>query len=110
VTLPNGDRAVIPVAKLTRYLLSERHPVGRHKARFLRALGFSAAEPGALQRELLRLARQGAVSGTEDNPYGRKYLVPGTLAGPTGSATVTTVWFVANGTDTPSLVTVLPRS
>ena len=107
--LPNGDRAVIPLAKLTRYLLSDRHPVGRHKARVLMALGFSPAEPGLLQRELLRIARESTVSGTEDNAYGRKYLVPGTLAGPSGSREVSTVWFVANGTDTPTLVTVLPR-
>lgn len=108
--LPNGDRAVIPLAKLTRYLLSDLHPVGRHKARVLRALGFSASEPGILQRELQRIARDGVVSDTEDNQYGRKYLVSGTLAGPAGSTEVSTVWFVANGTDTPTLVTVHPRS
>jgi hypothetical protein len=110
VKLPSGDRAVIPLAKLTRYLLSDVHPVGRNKARVLRALGFSAAEPAVLQRELLRIARDGTVSSTEDNLYGRKYLVPGTLVGPAGSAEVFTVWFIALGADTPVLVTAHPRS
>ena len=40
--LPNADRATIEPAKLRDYLLSTGHPVGRFKARFFAALGFSA--------------------------------------------------------------------
>jgi hypothetical protein len=42
--LPNASRAVVPEAKITRYLLSETHPAGRSKARFFTAHGFSPAQ------------------------------------------------------------------
>jgi hypothetical protein len=40
--IPNADRAVIEAAKLHDYLLSRTHPVGRFKAAFFHALGYSA--------------------------------------------------------------------
>ena len=40
--LPNADQAVIDPAKLRDYLLSTSHPLGRFKAQFFGALGFSA--------------------------------------------------------------------
>ncbi|WP_416223734.1 DUF6883 domain-containing protein [Thermoflexus sp.] len=39
--LPNAGNAYVPLSKITRYLLSETHSVGRAKARFFRALGFN---------------------------------------------------------------------
>jgi hypothetical protein len=43
VQLPNPDRAVVDDAKVRDYLLSPSHPVGRFKAVFFAALGFSQA-------------------------------------------------------------------
>jgi hypothetical protein len=40
--IPNADRAVIEPSKLHDYLLSRGHPVGRFKASFFLALGYSA--------------------------------------------------------------------
>jgi hypothetical protein len=42
VLLPNAHLAEIDPEKLRGYLLSSEHPVGRFKARFFTALGFSA--------------------------------------------------------------------
>jgi hypothetical protein len=109
VNLPGGDRAVIPPAKVRDYLLSETHPVGRFKARVFRSKGFSASSPEILAAELGRVAAEGDVESTEDNPYGRKYRVPGILVGPAGSIEVLTVWLIATGTDVPVLVTAQPR-
>ena len=39
--LPNASRATIDAAKLRDYLLSPAHPVGRFKAPFFAALGYS---------------------------------------------------------------------
>ena len=52
--LPNADRAEIDPEKLRGYLLSNAHPVGRFKARFFTALGFSA-ERWQAREEALRL-------------------------------------------------------
>ena len=40
--LPNAERAEIDPQKLHGYLLSSTHPVGRFKARFFAALGYTA--------------------------------------------------------------------
>ena len=40
--LPTADLAEIDPQKLHGYLLSQTHPVGRFKARFFAALGYSA--------------------------------------------------------------------
>ena len=39
--IPNADRGVIESAKVLGYLLSRSHPVGRFKAAFFLALGYS---------------------------------------------------------------------
>ena len=38
--LPNRENAYIPPRKLTEYLLSETHSIGKSKAKFFRAIGF----------------------------------------------------------------------
>jgi hypothetical protein len=70
--LPGRDRAFIPERKLTAYLLSLSHPVGRAKARFFRRFGFDASNTDLLRDELLALARQADVVRTEHTAYGTK--------------------------------------
>ena len=55
--LPNGERAIVDIAKLTEYCLSLDHPRGRHKARvFAAALGFSADDAEQLRGAHLNAA------------------------------------------------------
>ena len=63
--LPNGEKAVIEIAKLRDYCLSAAHPEGRHKARVFRAvLGIGPADSPMLQERLQAAARdQEAVAG-----------------------------------------------
>jgi len=44
VKLPNADQAFIDPAKLRDYLLSPTHPVGRFKAPFFAAMGYTQTE------------------------------------------------------------------
>jgi hypothetical protein len=45
MSLPNGERAIVEVAKLRDYCLSPTHPRGRHKARvFAASLGITNTE------------------------------------------------------------------
>ena len=46
-------RAVVEERKLTEYLLSTSHGVGRFKARFLMRLGFDPGAPEVLREALL---------------------------------------------------------
>ena len=96
--------------KLRRYLLSETHPVGREKARFLARLGYSAQHWPELRWALLEIARSSEVAATEATTHGTKYVVDGYLQKPGyGGARVRTIWFVETKGTLPRLVTVVPR-
>jgi hypothetical protein len=48
--LPNKEKAYIPRHKILDYLLSEKHAVGKSKARFFRSLGFDESNAGELEQ------------------------------------------------------------
>jgi len=108
VKLPNADQAHVPEEKLLGYVLSTDHPIGRFKAQFFASLGFTAGNWDRLRDRLRELAEEDAELGSTTE-YGQKYLVSGTLEGPTGAAAVVSVWIVLAGDDIPRFVTVYPR-
>ena len=96
--LPNAERAEIDAAKLRGYLLSPTHPIGRFKARFFAALGYSADEWQTLEADLrIQHLSQDAEPGTV-TPYGQPYTIRAILKGPNGeSAFVASIWFALAG-------------
>ncbi len=109
MNLPRSARAVIDLSKLTDYLLSSAHPVGRFKATFFAKLGYFAEDWGLLETVLLEVAVSGTVQAVEDTPFGRKYRVHGRIEPPIGGAvSVVTVWIVRSGEDFPRFVTAFP--
>ena len=109
VKLPGADGAVVSASKIRDYLLSYSHPVGRFKAAFFTALGYSAAGWEVLAADLRRHALNNEAFAIEANEYGRKYEVRGTLSGPAGkTAVVVAVWIVLHGQDFPRFVTAFP--
>ena len=108
--LPGADRAHVDRRKIADYLLSANHPVGRHKARFFRAVGFSPAEADQLTDALLWIAHHGIVSGRVVTPFGTRYIVDGVVETPSGArAALRTVWVVPAGAGRPEFVTAFPR-
>ncbi len=108
--LPSPDRAIVEERKVRDYPLSRMHPVGRFKARFFQALGFDDRQGDAFVQQVREIAAIGDVSEVVDTGFGRQYLVPGELAGPSGKRPeVVTVWIQETGRDEVRLVTVYPR-
>lgn len=107
--LPRADRVEIDMRKVSDYLLSPMHPVGRFKARMFRALGFEQATISDFVAEVRRIAAESEVAEVEDFEFGRKYTVPGELRGPRGAARVVTVWMQEAGREDVRLVTVRPE-
>lgn len=108
--LPNADRAVIDPTKLHGYLLSRSHPVGRFKAAFFAALGYSAENWQRLEADLRsqHLAHE-AVAGKASR-YGQMYEIRATLVGRSGgSAGVVSIWFLPAGEEIPRFVTAYPE-
>jgi Domain of unknown function (DUF6883) len=109
VQLPNADRAVIEPQKLHGYLLSTTHPVGRFKARFFNALGYTADRWQEFEADLRvqHLAQDAEPS--ESMPDGQLFTIRAILNGRNGqTAIVLSVWFVPSSGGAPRFVTAYP--
>ena len=102
--LPNGDRAVVEIAKLRDYCLNPEHPRGKHKARvFAAALGLTADQAETLRDELLQAARTTDASATDRDEFGQRYVLEFMMSGPAGQANVRSTWIVRTDEDFPRL-------
>ena len=106
--LPNSEHANISPGKIRDYLLSAEHPIGRFKARFFRALGYTPEDWERLAADLVSAAQTHDAEAIR-SPYGEKFRIVGRLTGPNGrSAEVISVWIRLPGADDPRFVTVYP--
>ena len=78
-SLVRARRAIVAERKVRGYLLSPFHPVGRFKAARLAHAGFRDTDWRPLIAQLRRIAAHGITSPGQATPYGRKYIVWGTL-------------------------------
>jgi len=107
--LPHCENAYVPPAKLSDYLLSETHPVGRLKSKFFRSVGFNEDNLYLLEQQLLALAHSREVKEVSESPYGRKFIIEGDLQTPAGlSVSLCTVWLLEPDEERPRLVTAYP--
>jgi hypothetical protein len=104
--LVNGDKAIIPSDKLTRYALDPNHPRGGDKARvFKAALGYDQSSYGGLDKQIrVGIQREHAEPGAS-NEYGSQFSVDIPVTGPAGSAIVRTGWIYDKSSDVPRLTT-----
>ena len=104
--LPNGERAIVDVRKLSDYCLNPDSPRGRYKARvFAAALGLTAADAPKLRARLLEIARTGTAKLGEADAFGQRYMMDFTMVTATGRATVRSGWIVLHGKKEPRLTT-----
>jgi len=109
MNLPNGDKAQVPQAKITEYLLSLAHEDGRSKAQFFLHFGYSITEWQRLATALQEHAQQHPVTKIEDSPFGKRYIIEGTIKAPDGrTPLVRAIWFIEDETEIPRLVTAYP--
>lgn len=107
--LPNRENAYIPLSKLTGYLLSATHSVGKGKAGFFRMVGFDEVGIEVLEQGLLAIAQSEEIQEAMPSPYGTKYIIEGTLQTPTGRIVrLRTVWIMESGQGRPRFVTAYP--
>lgn len=87
------ERAVVEPTKIRDYLLSASHPVGRFKAQFFVALGYSQERWEVLAADLKRHAEVGIATEREISPYGQK---------------IVSIWMILRGMDARRLITACP--
>lgn len=102
------DLAIVPASKITDYLLSRSHPIGRAKAGFFLGCGFTPEAPQAMIHALVTHAKtHGAYS--KPSPYGLKYIAEGPMDTPArGPVMVCSVWMIETGSTAPAFVTAYP--
>ena len=102
--LPNAERAVVDIEKLSGYCLNVGHLRGRHKARvFESVLGLTSVQADQLRDALLEAVHAAeAVAGTAD-AYGQRFVVDFMMKGPKGRAMVRSSWIVRTDEAFPRL-------
>ena len=106
--LPNIEKARIPQEKILNYLLSPTHRDGKPKHDFFIRFGFTRERWKLLADVLIRHAKSHDVQASFETPFGRRYVIEGTMACPDGRRPVIlSVWFIEHG-DAPRLVTAYP--
>jgi hypothetical protein len=83
MTVPNAERAIIAVEKLTEYLLNMSHKRGATKARLLLGVGHRPDAPRLLEADL-RAHLSLDVTRTSENAYGVVYEIEGPIKTPSG--------------------------
>lgn len=92
--LPQYENVTIAQRKMTEYLLSLTHPIGRSKARYFLRHGFSLEAGQELADALKRHAAENDVVEILQTPRGVSYTVEGELATPSGDRPrLRVIWF-----------------
>ncbi len=100
--LPNPENAVVEMRKLRGYCLNPEHPRGKHKARiFASALGLTAEDSEELCRTLVSAAPSEEATPTEEDEYGRRYVLDFEMSTEIGSVRVRSGWIVRSSEDFP---------
>ena len=107
--MPRAHQAYVQRAKITEYLLSPTHRVGRGKEAFFRRFGYRAEEWSSLAEALRIHAAKYDVANTQDTPFGSRYIIEGQLETPDGRRPlVRAVWFIDTGATAPRFVSAYP--
>ena len=109
-TLPHGERARIPIEKLTDYCLNPDHPRGKDKARvFATVLGITRDSANALAALVRQAAIEGDITKEAMTTFGRYYRVDWAI--PTqGNAVLRPMWEMAPGEEIPRLISAFMRT
>ena len=107
--LPNHKNASVSLSKISNYLISETHPVGKWKAKIFHSHGYTQKNIDSLRDGLLSIANQEEVKDIINTIYGTKYIIDGNLKTPSGKElNVKTVWIIDTGREIPRFVTAYP--
>ena len=101
------EDVVIPDDKLVRYLLLPRQE--SDKSQFLGIAGYTLATWKVLAHDLHNLAKTHEIADMTISPYGIKWEVRGTLAGPNGQVLrIVTIWITLAASGETRFVTLFP--
>jgi len=109
--LPNAEKAVIPIEKLTQYCLNPVHPVGKHKARIFKKLfGYTTKDAPELQDAIRQEILVNEAMLKQQDQYGQRYEVTFEHENTVGQGNICTGWIVKMKENFPRLTTCYAKS
>jgi hypothetical protein len=107
--MPNNDLSIVVDKKITDYLLSETHEVGKHKAEFFKRFGFRLSDIETFRKSLIQHSIDREIEFVNNSDFGNKYKLKCELQTPDGrNPCIITVWIAENEEDSPKLITAYP--
>lgn len=107
--LQNSQSAEVNLQKLLDYLLSDSHPIGKSKAKYLRSFGFSNANVELLKQGLITIAQTEDVKEVISSTHGVKYVIDGSLQTPVKVfIKLRTIWIIEKGEEVARFITAYP--
>lgn len=108
-SLPNADKCLVQRQKLTDYLLSPFHQIGKEKAKFFKSFGLSIDDVEKVEAVLREHGRSRPVVEVTETEHGVKYVLECSIETPDKrNPCIRTVWIIEAGTTFPRLVTAYP--
>jgi hypothetical protein len=109
--MPNNDLSIVVDNKITDYLLSETHNIGKHKAAFFKRFGFDLENIETFSDALIQHSFDREIDKTKISDFGEKFELKCTIETPDNrNPCIVTVWIVENGEETPKLITAYPSN
>lgn len=104
--LPNAELAIVPLEKLTGYVLNPMHPVGKHKASiFKRKLDLTVSNAVFLQEKIQSATLFNEAFQTYSDHFGQRFRMEFELEHNGYSAIVVTAWILEHHEISPRLIT-----
>jgi len=105
----NNISVIIPIEKLTNYLLNETHPVGKSKAKFFIKHGYTLNNIDELKKQLTYLIENNDIKETIETEYGSKYIIDGHIKSTIETKIrIRTIWIIENSMNEIRFITCYP--
>lgn len=107
--MPNNEQSIVEEKKITHYLLSDTHEIGKHKAEFFKNFGFVITDVNTFISSLIQHSIERDIEETTTTEFGDKYELKCKIQTPDDrNPCIMTVWIIGNGKYKPTLVTAYP--
>src|SRR5581483_3644568 len=101
--IPNGDRAIVEIQKLSEYCLNPQHPRGRNKARVFAAAGIQQADAEELRAALLAAARDHEAETGAGDSHGQRYVIDFEMVREGRIVKIRSAWILRSDDELPRL-------
>ncbi|NBV14538.1 MAG: hypothetical protein EBS07_10790 [Sphingobacteriia bacterium] len=107
--IPNNNLSFVADNKITDYLLSDIHQIGKHKAAFFKGFGFDIEGIKIFKGSQIQHSFEREIEKEVATEYGIKYELKCEIKTPDKrNPCIVTVWIVETGKQVPKLVTAYP--